>query len=87
MLLMVNGNTVLINGLNHPLAPGVLIETVPPGVVIETYNGPLSPVSEGWAKGLQYPFPVQYWIQPGQTGITQMIMSVPVTPKAPPRRK
>jgi hypothetical protein len=87
MLLMVKGNTVQISGVNYPLAPGVLIETVPPGVVIETYTGLLSPVSEGWEKHLQYPFPVQYWLGPGQTGITQMILSVPAAPSAPPRRK
>ena len=87
MLLLVKGNTVQINGVNYALAPGALIETVPPGVVIETHSGLLSPVSEGWEKHLQYPFPVQYWLGPGQTSITQMIMSLPVAPPVPPRRK
>src|SRR5207245_8865907 len=46
MLFLVKDNTAHINGLNYPLAPGVLIETVPPGVVIQTHKGPLLPVSE-----------------------------------------
>src|SRR5207237_10418863 len=72
MLFLVKDNTVLINGVNYPLAPGVLIETVPPGVVIQTHKGPLRPVSEGWQQRLRYPFPVQYWLGTGQTDITQM---------------
>jgi len=87
MLLMVKDNTVQINGLSYPLAPGVLIETLPPGVVIESQRGLLMPVSEGWEKRFQYPFPVQYWLGPGQSGITQMIMSVPGAPSVSPRGK
>ena len=87
MLFLVKDNTAHINGLNYPLAPEVLIETVPPGVVIQTHKGPLRPVSEGWQQRLRYPFPVQYWLGPGQTGITQMILSVPPEKSAPPRRK
>src|SRR5207253_9957039 len=87
MLFLVKNNTAHINGINYPLAPGVLIATVPPGVVIETHKGSLWPVSEGWEQRVHYPFPVQYWLGPGQTGITQMILSVPPEKSASPRRK
>ena len=87
MLFLVKDNTAHINGLNYPLAPEVLIETVPPGVVIQTHKGPLRPVSEGWQQRLRYPFPVQYWLGPGQTGITQMILSLPPEKSASPRSK
>jgi hypothetical protein len=87
MLFLVKDNTAHINGLNYPLAPGVLIETVPPGVVIQTHKGPLLPVSEGWQQRLRYPFPVQYWLGPGQTGITQMILSLPPEKSPSSRRK
>jgi hypothetical protein len=87
MLLMVKDNTVKINGLSYRLAPGVLIETLPPGVVIETHSGRLRPVSQGWEKRLHYPFPVQYWLGPGQTGITQMILSLPAEKSASRRGK
>jgi hypothetical protein len=85
MLLMVKDNTVQINGLSYQLAPGVLIETLPPGVLIEARTGLLLPVSEGWEKRFHYPFPVQYWIGPGQTRISQLILSLPAPRPASPR--
>ena len=87
MLFLVKDNTAHINGLNYTLAPEVLIETVPPGVVIQTHKGPLLPVSEGWQQQLHYPFPVQYWLGPGETDITQMILSLPREKSPSSRRK
>ena len=87
MLLLVKDNSVKIDRLSYRLAPGVPIETAPPGVVIETHKGLLRPVSEGWEQRLHYPVPVQYWLGPGQTGITQMILSLPPEKSASPRRK
>jgi len=87
LLLLVKGHTVQINGVNYPLAPGVLIETLPPGVLIETNSGRLLPVSTGWEQQFRYPFPVQYWLGPGQTGITQLILTLPPEKSVSPRRK
>ena len=87
LLLMVKGNTVQISGLNYPLAQGVLIETLPPGVLIETNSGRLLPVSTGWEQKFRYPLPVQYWIGPGQTGVTQLILTLPPERSASPRKR
>ena len=84
---MVKGNTVQISGINYPLAPGVLIETLPPGVLIETNSGRLLPVSTGWEQQFRYPFPVQYWLGPGQTGVTQLILTLPPERSATPRKR
>ncbi len=85
MLLMVKDKTAQINGISYPLAQEVLIESLPPGVMIESHSGVLRPVSVGWEKLLHYPLPVQYWIAPGQTAISQMILTSPVPPTAPRR--
>jgi hypothetical protein len=87
LLIMVKGNIVQINGLNYPLAQGVLIETLPPGVLIETNSGRLLPVSTGWELQFRYPLPVQYWLGPGQTGVTQLILTLPPERSASPRKR
>src|SRR5437016_13901555 len=74
MLLMVKGNTVQISGINYPLAQGVLIETLPPGVRIETNSARLLPVSTAWGQQFRFPFAVQYSVGPAQTGITQRLL-------------
>jgi hypothetical protein len=78
MLLMVKDNTVKINGISYLLAPGVLIETA---------SGHPLHASEGWEKRLHYPVPVQYWLGPQQTGITQMIVSLHGSESSTPRKE